>query len=666
MVSLEPPKNESGSSHFPSGHFPSGVLEPTVLRASRRALALERAGLRAKRLAEAIAKRDNSISLSRLLGSVAYLAVLASFFSRWDAAWKVLGVLSFVAFFLILSRLHARLQSHVSLWKALALTYEASSARWRRDYEALGKLHSPWHKDVASQVPKGHPYAVDLDIPRQIFGLLDAGSCQEVSERLSRDLLLCALPEGEALGELSRRRARSARLLSRSTSLHRRLEAIRLREETLRTYHAYKEEGHEKVFERASEAFHRGLAPSLRLGFAAASVVAWAFFLVPAWREFLATAQFEALVSGLLRYAVFPFAGLLVFTPVMEGSRLLVRKSRTLLSLYEAMARGDVSGVHATTQAPTVVRRLRSLQRALSTLELRGNPVLWLFLHVLFPFDALAGAFLDFRARKVLPFLPTWWEEAVEFDVSVQLARFAHENPDFVFFDENEGEPSTLDIRGLGHPALPADKRVVNDLSLTPDAPVVLLTGSNMAGKSTFLRTLGVNVVLARLGAPVCARFFRCPVRTVACAIRVDDSLEEATSYFYAEVKRLGSILAQLETDSRTKPYTSLFLVDEIFRGTNNRERFLGSWHVIKAFLSSRSFGLVSTHDLALCELGHRDARLVNMHFREHVEDGLLAFDYRLRPGPCPTTNALRIMRLSGLPIPENPEVGDVAAGPLS
>lgn len=645
---------------------------PTAHRASRRAGVLEHAGQRARRLADAIAKRDNQVSLARLVGSLLYLAVLASFFSGWDAAWKVLGVLSFVAFFVVLSRLHGRLQAQVSQWKALALTYEASAARWRRDYDALSKLHSPWHKDVAAAVPKGHPYAVDLDIPRQIFGLLDAGSCQEVSERLSQDLLLCALPEGEELRKASHSRALAARALAHATPLHRRLEALRLREETLRTYHAYKEEGHERVFERASEAFQRGLAPSLRFAFAVASVLVWGFFLVPAWQEFLNTAHMEALVTGLLRYALFPLLGLLVFTPVMEGSRLLVRKSHTLLGLYEAMARGgnplspggaDQGKPHAKEQARQIVGRLRSLGRALSILELRGNPVLWLFLHILFPFDALAGALLDFRARKVLPSLPQWWDAAVEFDVTIQLARFAHENPDFVFIESAQEDVSRngmLDVQGLGHPALPAEKRVVNDLSLSPNTPVVLLTGSNMAGKSTFLRTLGVNVVLARLGAPVCARVFRCPLRTVACAIRVDDSLEEATSYFYAEVKRLGSMLNQLEADAKKSPFTSLFLVDEIFRGTNNRERFLGSWHVIKAFLSSQSFGMVSTHDLALCDLGKRDHRLVNMHFREHVEEGRLAFDYLLRPGPCPTTNALRIMRLSGLPIPDDPEIEDV------
>jgi len=195
---------------------------------------------------------------------------------------------------------------------------------------------------------------------------------------------------------------------------------------------------------------------------------------------------------------------------------------------------------------------------------------------------------------------------------------------------------------------------------------MVLLTGSNMSGKSTFLRTLGVNIVLANMGAPVFAKRLVVPHNLeLFCAIRIDDSLSDATSYFYAEVKRLKVIVDSLkDRDLNKRPV--LFLVDEIFRGTNNKERFIGSWHLLKSFLKQGAFGVVSTHDLALAELEKNDSRLVNMHFKEDIVAQELEFNYTLRHGPSPTTNALFIMRKEGLPIPENAELEEQENGKQS
>jgi DNA mismatch repair ATPase MutS len=171
-----------------------------------------------------------------------------------------------------------------------------------------------------------------------------------------------------------------------------------------------------------------------------------------------------------------------------------------------------------------------------------------------------------------------------------------------------------------------------------------------MSGKSTFLRTVGINVCLAQAGAPVCASHFQWSWCRPACCIRVDDSLEAGLSFFYAEVKRLKSIL-DAACDRAAPPV--LFLIDEIFKGTNNRERLIGSRAYIKAVADGNGFGLVSTHDLELTDLESEVPSLTNTHFQETVSAGALQFDYKLRPGPCPTTNALRIMELEGLPVPE-------------
>lgn len=175
-----------------------------------------------------------------------------------------------------------------------------------------------------------------------------------------------------------------------------------------------------------------------------------------------------------------------------------------------------------------------------------------------------------------------------------------------------------------------------------------MVTGSNMSGKSTFLRTLGINLCLAQAGAPVCAGLFEWTWLRLATCIRVDDSLEAGLSFFYAEVKRLKSLLD--ETADRSNAPV-LFLIDEIFKGTNNRERLIGSRAFITALSQGNGFGLVTTHDLELTDLDKTVPGLWNAHFQETVAAGALQFDYKLRPGPCPTTNALRIMELR-LPVP--------------
>jgi DNA mismatch repair ATPase MutS len=169
-----------------------------------------------------------------------------------------------------------------------------------------------------------------------------------------------------------------------------------------------------------------------------------------------------------------------------------------------------------------------------------------------------------------------------------------------------------------------------------------------MAGKSTFLRTVGVNLSLAYAGSPVNADQLQTSLFRPFTCIKVSDSVQDGLSYFYAEVKRLTALLAAAKTED---PMPVLFLIDEIFRGTNSRERLIGSRSYIRSLSESTALGLVATHDLELVKLADEIDGVVNFHFREEVSNGRMVFDYRLRSGPCPTTNALTIMRLEGLPV---------------
>jgi len=174
-----------------------------------------------------------------------------------------------------------------------------------------------------------------------------------------------------------------------------------------------------------------------------------------------------------------------------------------------------------------------------------------------------------------------------------------------------------------------------------------------MSGKSTFLRTLGVNLCLAYAGAPVDASSFQTTLFRLFTCIRVSDSVTDGYSYFYAEVKRLKALLVELE---QPDGFPLFFLIDEIFKGTNNRERLIGSRAYIKALVGRNCIGVISTHDLELVKLADSIPQVTNAHFREEVIDTHMVFDYLLRPGPSPTTNALKIMQMEGLPVSDTEE----------
>ncbi|MCA9997375.1 MAG: hypothetical protein KDE56_16565, partial [Anaerolineales bacterium] len=193
--------------------------------------------------------------------------------------------------------------------------------------------------------------------------------------------------------------------------------------------------------------------------------------------------------------------------------------------------------------------------------------------------------------------------------------------------------------------------RVGNDFRVEKVGQLFILTGSNMSGKSSFLRTLGVNLCLAYAGGPVLAVSFTTALFRPFAAIRVTDSVVDGFSYFYAEVRRLRALLDALQTPNALPLF---FLIDEIFRGTNNRERLIGSRAYIQAIAGQNGVGLIATHDLELVQLADEMPDIANLHFRDEVVAGQMVFDYTLRPGPSPTTNALKIMRLAGLLPEEN------------
>ncbi|NTW49021.1 MAG: hypothetical protein HGB19_04665 [Chlorobiales bacterium] len=292
---------------------------------------------------------------------------------------------------------------------------------------------------------------------------------------------------------------------------------------------------------------------------------------------------------------------------------------------------------------------LKKINRIANAATAQTSGPIWLILNALVPWDFYYAYRLSHYKDKLRPHLPEWLDTWYELEALNALANFAYLNPGYTFPDIQplSGSTPLLSARGLGHPLLPDKKGVCNDITVSSIGEISIVTGSNMSGKSTFLRTIGVNLCLTFAGGPVDASFFQTvPLRLFTC-IKVSDSVNDGISYFYAEVKTLKGLLDLFETDA---PQPVCFLIDEIFKGTNNRERLIGSRSYIKALAGRHGIGFVSTHDLELVKLSEELPRILNYHFREDVHEGKMVFDYKLRTGPCPTTNALKIMKMAGLP----------------
>jgi hypothetical protein len=243
--------------------------------------------------------------------------------------------------------------------------------------------------------------------------------------------------------------------------------------------------------------------------------------------------------------------------------------------------------------------------------------------------------------------LTAWLQAAGEFEAFAALATYMFEHPADPFPVLARRGP-LFDARALAHPLLPESQAVPNDVRLGGSDPrLLVVSGSNMSGKSTLLRAVGVNVVLALAGAPVRAQSLTLSPLALGATIRVEDSLQAGISRFYAEILRIRSIVEEAR-----RPASLLFMLDEILHGTNSYDRRLGAEAIVRALLEAGAIGLVTTHDLALTELATRlgDAA-ANVHFADHIEDGKMVFDYRMRPGIVEHSNALALMRAVGLDV---------------
>jgi len=238
-----------------------------------------------------------------------------------------------------------------------------------------------------------------------------------------------------------------------------------------------------------------------------------------------------------------------------------------------------------------------------------------------------------------------WISVMSEMDALSSISNLAFENPDWVYpdiYDEN-----IIEGKNIGHPLI--GLRVVkNNFKLRGNHKAALITGSNMSGKSTFLRTIGINLLLSYIGAPVCAEKFSCGIMNIYTCMRTRDNLQESISSFYAEILRIKLLIEACQKGEKV-----FFLLDEIFKGTNSRDRHIGAKVLINQLIEHGGVGIVSTHDLELCDLEYTNSKITNYNFREYYENNKIKFDYILRKGKSETQNAIHLMKLAGIEVGE-------------
>jgi hypothetical protein len=290
-------------------------------------------------------------------------------------------------------------------------------------------------------------------------------------------------------------------------------------------------------------------------------------------------------------------------------------------------------------------RQIASLKRRVEWLDARRNELFAPIAALLLWGTQCALAIEAWRVRHGNA-VRRWLDAVAEFEALSSLAAHAYEHPHDPFPELTDGG-LLFDAEGLGHPLLPEAACVRNDVRLGEQQRVLIVSGSNMSGKSTLLRSVGTNAVLALAGASVRARRMRLAPLAVGASLRIVDSLQTGTSHFYAEIKRLRQLV-----DIATGSLPLLFLLDEILHGTNSHDRRIGAEAVVRDLVHRGAIGLVTTHDLALARIAEaEDLGAINIHFEDHLEDGKMIFDYKMRPGVVTKSNALELMRSVGLDV---------------
>jgi hypothetical protein len=576
--------------------------------------------------AELLGRRARALAHARLLAfAVGAAALWLAIDRRIPWVWPPLALLGFAA----LVVLHDRARGLLRRASRAAAFYADGLARLELRFAGRGRP-GEHHRDSE------HPYADHLDL----FG---TGSLYELLSRAKTRA-------GERLlARWLREPAEPAEIRARQQSVRELTPRLDLREELAILGPELSDASDPDALDRFGAAPPRLGARDPRRWLAALlapfalATLSLALFTELGFAPFLGVALLEAAVALPLRPHVRAVqhelgSALEKLTLLSELLRRLEREHPAAPRLRELRER-----LHAQGRPPSL--EIRSLRRRVELLDARRNQLFAPLTPLLLWSTQLAFSIEAWRARAG-PRLAGWLETVGELEALLDLAAHAYEHPKDVFPEIVERGP-LYEARALGHPLLTEQLCVRNDLSLGPDCALQVVSGSNMSGKSTWLRAVGTNAVLALAGAPVRAAELRISPLALGATLRIEDSLQDGRSRFFAEILGLRRIV------ERTRgPLPVLFLLDEVLAGTNSHDRRIGAAAVVRGLLATGAIGLVTTHDLALCEIVDALApRARNVHFADDLREGEIEFDYRLRDGVVQRSNALALMRAVGLDV---------------
>src|SRR6185312_11539106 len=575
--------------------------------------------------------RSSSLTLMLLGAVVVFVYLVWQGFSHVEQAWWALAPLV-VAVGLVPALLRVRAASQRAM--RLLYVYERGLGRVDGSKPQSGHTGEAFHED-------GHLYERDLNIlgADSIFGML-ATTRTAVGQRALARLLLHG-PDAGAV------RARQAAVRELAPMLD-------LRERVALLGRSAFEELPAESFDRWLDTPRGGLAVWMRWVLIALTL-AWMALVVAA---LLHRADYDTLPRNVGALLAVQGAFALWLRPrvmaEIEGAQRLAGQTNILrdgLKLVREQKFSAESLLRLQKDAEGEERALKSLAGSLMLVEQRAKE--WYYAPALvLSVGSHAAISLETWKREHGEAMRQWVRTGAEFEALLALGTYAAEHEKNVYPEMLEGG-ATFVAEGLAHPLLPAAVAVTNDVQLDATTRFLLISGSNMAGKSTLLRAMGCNAVLALAGAPVCAQGARMSALRVGAALALVDSLAEGKSKFLAEVERLRDIVALAEgPEPRAQGPEGgcLFLIDEIFSGTNSADRRAAADAVLRALMRNGAIGALSTHDLALAELAEvPELGGLNVHMASPVEDDPLAFDYLLKPGVNRTTNALAIVRMLGL-----------------
>lgn len=296
----------------------------------------------------------------------------------------------------------------------------------------------------------------------------------------------------------------------------------------------------------------------------------------------------------------------------------------------------------------TASRSIKRFATLVEWFELRANAAMHFFINNTLFWDLHCVYRIEKWKKETASVIHLWFAVIAEMEALSSFASLSYNNPGWVFPELSESD-FNLSASALGHPLIPQSERVCNDIALDRERCILVVTGPNMAGKSTFLRTVGVSLVMALAGAPVCADGFEISVLRLCTSMQTSDSLDKHLSLFYAELLRLKMILDAIREQSARVPV--FFMIDEMLKGTNTLDRQKGSIVLIKQLLKQRAGGIIATHDLELTKLGVEEEKIKNAHFDGYVKEDKLLFDYKLKQGICESFNAVVLMRKIGIDV---------------